>query len=67
MPFWMTSFVGTFIKQYCTIAAAGSHGKTTTTGMLSCMMQECGPTGYLIGDGDGRVSGDTKIFLSGSG
>ncbi len=55
-------FVGTFIKKYTTIAAAGSHGKTTTTGMLACMMQECGPTGYLIGDGDGSVSGDTKYF-----
>ncbi|MBO7703511.1 MAG: UDP-N-acetylmuramate--L-alanine ligase [Solobacterium sp.] len=55
-------FVGKFIEPYETIAAAGSHGKTTTTGMLACMMQEKGPTGYLIGDGDGSVAKDTKYF-----
>lgn len=55
-------FVGEFTKQYHTIAAAGSHGKTTTTGMLSCMLQEKGSTGWLIGDGDGHVSADTEYF-----
>jgi len=55
-------FVGKFIRKYMTIAAAGSHGKTTTTGMLACMMKEFGPTGYLIGDGDGSVAKDTKYF-----
>ena len=55
-------FVGTFIRNYTTIAAAGSHGKTTTTGMLACMMQEAGETGWLIGDGGGPVTKTTKYF-----
>ena len=55
-------FVGRFIRRFRTIAAAGSHGKTTTTGMLSCMMRQAGNTGWLIGDGEGKVSPDTEYF-----
>lgn len=55
-------FVGQFIQDYETIAIAGSHGKTTTTGMLSSVMKEKGHCGYLIGDGSGHVTKDTKYF-----
>ncbi len=55
-------FVGEFIKPYHTIAIAGSHGKTTTTGIVSSMMQEKGNTGWLIGDGEGHIDEDTKYF-----
>lgn len=55
-------FVGGFVKNYETIAAAGSHGKTTTTGMLASMFQEAGETGWLIGDGEGHVTRDTRYF-----
>ncbi len=55
-------FVGEFIKPYQTIAIAGSHGKTTTTGIVSSMMQKKGNTGWLIGDGEGHIDSDTKYF-----
>ncbi len=55
-------FVGQFTRRFRTIAAAGSHGKTTTTGMLACMMSQAGNTGWLIGDGDGKVNPDTEFF-----
>ena len=55
-------FVGQFTRRFRTIAAAGSHGKTTTTGMLACMMRQAGNTGWLIGDGEGSVSPDTEYF-----
>ena len=55
-------FVGEFIKPYQTIAIAGSHGKTTTTGIVSSMMQKKGNTGWLIGDGEGHIDQETKYF-----
>jgi UDP-N-acetylmuramate--alanine ligase len=55
-------FLGTFMKDYCMIGIAGSHGKTTTTGMLSGVMSQFGPTGWLIGDGEGHIEKDTKYF-----
>ena len=55
-------FVGQFIRRFRTIAAAGSHGKTTTTGMLACMMSQAGNTGWLIGDGEGKVDPSTEYF-----
>ena len=55
-------FVGEFAKQYHLISVSGSHGKTTTTGMLSCMLKELGETGWLIGDGSGHITGDTELL-----
>ena len=49
-------FVGDFTKRYHLISVSGSHGKTTTTGMLSCMLSQLGETGWLIGDGTGHIS-----------
>ncbi|MCF0114249.1 MAG: UDP-N-acetylmuramate--alanine ligase, partial [Erysipelotrichaceae bacterium] len=46
-------YLGEFMKNYITLSVAGSHGKTTTTGMLESMMSYSKPTGYLIGDGTG--------------
>lgn len=55
-------FLGTFLKKYKVVAIAGSHGKTTTTGMLSGVMKEFGNTGWLIGDGTGHLSQNTEYF-----
>lgn len=55
-------FTGEFLKPYHTVAIAGSHGKTTTTGMLSYMLQKKGKTGWLIGDGNGHIEPDTEYF-----
>lgn len=55
-------FVGSFTEKYRLISIAGSHGKTTTTGMLSEVMKLYGNTGWLIGDGTGHMSQDTEYF-----
>jgi len=55
-------FLGAFLKNYKVISIAGSHGKTTTTGMLSSVMKNFGNTGWLIGDGTGHLTKDTEYF-----
>lgn len=55
-------FLGEFLKNYHLISIAGSHGKTTTTGMISSVMNLYKKTGYLIGDGTGHLESDTEYF-----
>lgn len=55
-------YLGELIKKYTTICIAGTHGKTTTTGMMANMMQAIKPCGYLIGDGTGEMSQDSHFF-----
>ncbi|MEG0841841.1 MAG: UDP-N-acetylmuramate--L-alanine ligase [Erysipelotrichaceae bacterium] len=56
-------FLGNLLKDYVSISVAGTHGKTTTTGILSHVMGEVAPTGYLIGDGTGFMPTDSKYFV----
>lgn len=56
-------FLGVFMKDYKAFGVAGSHGKTTTTGMLSSMLGHNEPTGFLIGDGTGYISKDSENFV----
>lgn len=55
-------YLGKLMENYISISVAGSHGKTTTTGMLSSMMDEYFPTGYLIGDGTGVIHEDSRYL-----
>lgn len=56
-------FLGELMKHYCTISVAGTHGKTTTTGMLAHVMEAQKPCGYLIGDGSGSMPKDAHYFV----
>lgn len=56
-------FLGKFLENYTSICVAGSHGKTTTTGMMSAMLASKRPTGFLIGDGSGDVTADSHYFV----
>ncbi len=56
-------FVGELMKDYCSFGVSGSHGKTTTTGLLSTMLSEVEPTGYLIGDGTGHLNKECVNFV----
>lgn len=56
-------FLGELMKDYVSYCVAGSHGKTTTTGMLSAMLSNSEPTGWLIGDGTGSVDTETKNLV----
>lgn len=55
-------FLGEFATNFISIAVAGTHGKTTTTGLLSHVLRMSSPTSYLIGDGTGRGVANSKYF-----
>ncbi|TDM07662.1 UDP-N-acetylmuramate--L-alanine ligase [Macrococcus lamae] len=55
-------FLGTFMNEYTSIAVTGSHGKTSTTGLLSHVMNGDKKTSYLIGDGTGMGLPDSEYF-----
>ena len=57
-------FLGELMKQYTSIAISGSHGKTTTTSMVAAMLSPFKKTGYLIGDGMGKLAkGDEYLII----
>lgn len=55
-------FLGDFMDQYTSIAVTGSHGKTSTTGLLSHVLNGDKKTSYLIGDGTGKGIQDSEFF-----
>lgn len=56
-------FLGELSDQYTSVAITGSHGKTSTTGLLSHVLSGIKPTSYLIGDGTGRGEKDAEYFV----
>lgn len=56
------AFLGEFMKKFTSIAVTGSHGKTSTTGLLSHVMSGAKPTSFLIGDGTGKGVKDAEYF-----
>ncbi|OAT74199.1 UDP-N-acetylmuramate--L-alanine ligase [Parageobacillus thermoglucosidasius] len=56
-------FLGEFLQKFTSIAVAGSHGKTSTTGLLAHVMQGAHSTSYLIGDGTGKGIEGSKYFV----
>ena len=50
-------------KTFETICVSGCHGKTTTTSMISHIFDAIGGCNYLIGDGRGQGSRDSKKFI----
>ncbi len=55
--------LGKLTKKFETISIAGCHGKTTTTAMLSHIIDNIDGCNYLIGDGRGHASKDNKVFV----
>lgn len=56
-------FLGEWLKQYTSIAVTGAHGKTSTTGLLAHVLGDNLPISYLIGDGTGKGTIDSKYFV----
>jgi UDP-N-acetylmuramate--alanine ligase len=56
-------YLGLLTQQIPTIAITGSHGKTTTTKMMSALMTQTHRTGYLIGDGHGYMPEKAEVFV----
>ncbi|MDH6364198.1 UDP-N-acetylmuramate--alanine ligase [Enterococcus sp. PF1-24] len=55
-------FIGQLIQPFTSVAVTGSHGKTTTTGMLAHVLSGVAPTSYLIGDGTGHGDPHADFF-----
>ncbi|WP_099975001.1 UDP-N-acetylmuramate--L-alanine ligase [Lactobacillus terrae] len=51
------------MSDYTSIGVAGSHGKTSTTGLLAHTLSGIAKTSYLIGDGTGKGDKDAKFFV----
>ena len=56
-------FLGELIKDYTSVAITGSHGKTSTTGLMAHVMRGLQPTNFLIGDGTGAGQEDAEYFV----
>ena len=56
-------FLGKWAKQYTSVAVTGSHGKTSTTGLLAHVLEESMPLSYLIGDGTGKGATNAEYFV----
>lgn len=55
-------FLGQIIDQYTSVAVTGAHGKTSTTGLLSHVMNGDKKTSFLIGDGTGMGLPESDYF-----
>ncbi|MDO4671089.1 MAG: UDP-N-acetylmuramate--L-alanine ligase [Aerococcus sp.] len=56
-------FLGEWIKQFTSVAITGSHGKTSTTGLMSHVLSDNIETSYLIGDGTGCGVKGSEYFV----
>ena len=61
--YWYFDFLGEFAKNYESISVAGTHGKSTTTGLLGWILPRYAKTGYLIGDGHGHMPKGSEYFV----
>lgn len=55
--------VGSLTRKFKSICVAGCHGKTTTTSMLSHVLNEIKGANYLIGDGTGYSNKENELFV----
>ena len=55
--------LGILTKKFKSICVAGCHGKTTTTAMLSHVLDNITGCNYLIGDGTGFASKENEYFV----
>lgn len=56
-------FLGELSNEFTSISITGSHGKTSTTGLLAHVLSGIKDTSYLIGDGTGKGVKDADYFV----
>lgn len=56
-------FLSELLKGYVSIGVSGTHGKTSTTGLLAHVLSGVAKTSYLVGDGTGKGVDDAKFFV----
>lgn len=61
--YWYFDFLGEFAKNYKSISVAGTHGKSTTTGIMGSLLPKLAKSGYLIGDGHGHMPEGSEYFV----
>ncbi len=61
--YYYFDFLGKLMESYASISIAGTHGKSTTTGILGTVLQGFDKTGYLIGDGHGYMPEGANYFV----
>ncbi|OEH91788.1 UDP-N-acetylmuramate--L-alanine ligase [Bacillus solimangrovi] len=57
------NFLGELANKFTSVAVTGAHGKTSTTGLLSHVLQGAYSTSFLIGDGTGKGNEDSRYFV----
>ena len=55
--------LGQLIQPFTSIAISGTHGKTTTTGLLNAVLSQTFKTTHLIGDGTGEAHPGSTHFV----
>ena len=55
--------IGKLTRKFKAICIAGCHGKTTTTAMMSLVLNKIKGANYLIGDGTGYAKSDNDYFI----
>lgn len=61
--YYYNEYLGILLDSYTSVCVAGTHGKSTTTGILSNVLALQDETGYLIGDGHGYMPERAKNFV----
>ena len=61
--YYYNEYLGHLLDSYQSICVAGTHGKSTTTGILASVLKNYEPTAYLIGDGHGYMPEHAKYFI----
>lgn len=55
--------VGSISAIFKTVAVSGTHGKTTTSLLISQILDNAIGCNYLVGDGTGKASKDNEVFV----
>ena len=55
-------FLGNYMQNFISVGVTGSHGKTSTTGLLAHVISGYAPSSYLIGDGTGKGVENAEYF-----
>lgn len=61
--YYYNEYLGILLESYNSICVAGTHGKSTTTGILGHLLSLQDETAYLIGDGHGYMPEQAKNFV----
>ncbi|MDO4466788.1 MAG: UDP-N-acetylmuramate--L-alanine ligase [Bacillota bacterium] len=61
--YYYNEYLGKLLEDFTSVCVAGTHGKSTTTGLISSVLKQKDETAYLIGDGHGFMPENAKNFV----